>query len=823
MKVLLALLLLCLNQTILAQKISFNRDVRPILSDKCYFCHGPDAEDIKGGLQLHTFVKATSDRDGDGPAIVPGNINKSLLWERITTDDEDDVMPPPERHMEMTQEELSIIKKWIEQGAEYETLWSLKHLPQKVKLPNITVSGQHNEIDLFIQKKLMHEGLPPSAKADKNTLLRRLYLSITGLTPTPQQIASFKANKNSNAYEALVDELLKSTGFAERLAVDWMDLSRYAVSYGYQHDRARKVWPWRDWVINAFKNNMPYDHFITQQLAGDLMENSDDNMKLATAFNRLHTQKNEGGSVAEEFRTEYVADRAQTAATAFLGLTMECCRCHDHKYDPLSQEDYFKTFALFNNIDEAGLYSFFTKAVPSPTMPLMSAKEKLDLAIKEESVAQLENKLTGLHNSEKNDFHQWRASWNKKILSKGLIAHFPLGSKKITNLVNQTNSENSNQPLDGKFNPANIKHHVKLSGDSPISFGDLGILRRHQDFSFSLWINTPVHHQRAVIAHRTRSWTDAGSRGYELMMHEGKLSLALIHFSPGNEIRIRSEEKVAVDKWQHITVTYDGSSRASGLKIYLDGKVLKTEVLKDHLTKEISYGDEKKNKLIPFQLGARHRDKGFKKSLVGELRFYDRRLSPLEVRHNFSAKLPAYNSRELFDYWLLAESHVYKDIYSQLMTKRRELNEFKDSRFHMMIMKELPVRRKTYLLKRGLYSSPDFDREVEPGPPEKIFPFGPEYSRDRLGFAQWLTHPQHPLTSRVAVNRFWQMIFGTGIVSTTNDFGSQGALPTHPQLLNYLSRSFVDSGWDIRALIKKNCHVAHFPSALKYDPGALSA
>ncbi|WDE98815.1 DUF1553 domain-containing protein [Lentisphaera profundi] len=840
--------LLLFSATFLAaeEKVSFNQEIRPILSEKCYFCHGPDAEDIKGKLQLHTFDLATQERlhkSRSGkikkldPAIIPGNAEDSLLWERLTTDDPDEIMPPPKRHSKVTEKELASIKKWIEQGAEYEELWSLKPLPKEVAIPAQSAPSAKNAIDHFVGAALKKEGLHPAKEADPELLLRRVYLTLTGLVPSPEQISEFKNDQSGKAYENLVDKLLSSQQFSEHLAVDWMDAARYADSYGYQTDGNRHVWPWRDWVLNAFQKNMPYDEFIKQQLAGDLLPNSDDQMKLATAFNRLHMQKKEGGSVPEEFRTEYVADRSQTAATVFLGLTMECCRCHDHKYDPISQEDYFKTFALFNNIDEAGLYSFFTSSIPSPSMPILKDDERKLLKTKENTRTHALAKLHQIKKDEAKNFTTWKKTWNQKVGIKGLVGDFSFDDalkNKIPNAVDKTKAGSFNASyskiVDGKKGKA-----ILLDGDSELKFGPIGPYERHRDFSFSLWINTPIEHQRAVILHRSQAWTDAASRGYELLVDEGKLSFALVHYSPGNEIRIRAKENLKLDDWQQVTMTYDGSSKAKGLKLYIDGTLLETEVIKDNLTKEIWYKKpltekqilaqakkaeadkkdpkakkKKKNNGKQLAIGARMRDMGFKNSKVDELKIFDRRLTSLEVRENFQAGTKAINDDELYEYYLSQVNQKYQEAYSDLMAKRGDYNEYYRSRFHMMVMKEMPERRKTYVLKRGLYSTPDLEREVEPGPPSKIFPFGKEYSRDRLGFAQWLTHPEHPLTARVTVNRYWQMVFSQGLVTTTNDFGSQGAFPSHPHLLDYLSRDFIDTGWDVRALFKKMVMSATF-------------
>ncbi|WP_068547076.1 DUF1553 domain-containing protein [Thalassotalea crassostreae] len=802
-----------------ADDVNFDRDIRPILSDKCYFCHGPDAEDIKGDLQLHTFEKATSERGDYGPAIVPGKPEESLLWELVNSEYEDEIMPPTDRHMPLTADEKDKLRRWIIAGAEYDVLWSFKPLPKEVPVPKTAKTSSRNPVDLFIAEKLEEIGFAPSPQAKSEQLLRRVYLSLTGLLPTVEQIDAYNQDNSKNKYEKLVDSLLKSPAFAERLAVDWMDLSRYADSYGYQTDRAREVWPYRDWVLKALRKNMPYDQFIMQQLAGDMMEDSTDDMKLATAFNRMHTQKNEGGSTSEEFRTEYVADRTQTAGTAFLGLTMECARCHDHKYDPITQEDYFSTYALFNNIDESGLHTFFTGAVPSPTMHLINDKKKESQAKLQQQLTQAEKELLKLISEEVSNFEEWQNSWDGKVQAQGKIAQFSFESLKDDHiLVNELDTKTSAYfyPEYTAKVPGVKGFAAKLDGDAALNFGDLGPYKRHLGFSYSVWLNTPEHLERAFILGRNRGRYDAGSRGYELIMDEGRLSAALVHFSPGNEIRIRTQDKIKLATWQQVTVTYDGSASAEGIKLFIDGELAKTEIIKDHLTKPITYEKKVKRKkrevakisvkeslkFTPdFRIGASFRDNGFKDGLVDELQFFSRPLSAIEVKSLFTQQDLSPSKEELYDYYLTNFSTKYKTAHQVVEDNRKALHAFNDKLLSMMIMKELPERRKTYVLDRGNYQTPDLNRLVEPKPPEFIFPFD-GYSNDRLGFAQWLTHPEHPLTSRVAVNRYWQMIFGKGIVTTTNDFGMQGELPTHQQLLDYLSRYFIESDWDTRKLIK---------------------
>ena len=814
--ILLSLALLPAAPSTAAEPVSFNSEIRPILSDKCYFCHGPDKEDIKGGLQLHTFETATSDRDGDGAAIVPGSPEKSLLWERITSEDPDEVMPPPKRHMKVTAKEQALIKAWIEQGAGYEELWSFRPLPLKVEVPELSDGAVQNSIDHFIQRQLRKQKLPVAKEADPETLLRRAHLALTGLIPTPEQIAAFEADKSGKAYENAVDRLLESQAYAEHMTVDWLDVARYADSFGYQRDNDREVWPWRDWVLRAFRENLTYDQFIKQQLAGDLMPDSDDQMKIATAFNRLHGMKVEGGSIPEEFRTEYVFDRTQTAATAFLGLTMECGRCHDHKYDPLTMEDYFSTYAFFNNIDEAGLDSFFTSAVPSPSLPVVSSSERGKL---EESRKQVELAIASLEKvaaEEKPAFKEWRKEWDQKISSPGRVARFSFDAD-----GGMTNEDDEKQKIGSGKGHENVEGGLsgkcmKYDGDTATNLGKLGPYARHLPFSISLAINVPVQHERALIVHRSRAWTDSASNGYELLMNEGSLEFALVHFSPGNEIRIRTKKKVEVDTWTRVTVTYDGSSKAAGMAIYVDGELADVDVIRDYLTKKIRFGGN-----LNVTLAQRFRDNGFKNSKIDEFHMWERELTSAEVRAHHDPEAKAPEKAELYAYYLAAHSDVWKASYADLESKRKAYNELVDKSFHLMVMKEMPERRKTYVLKRGLYSDPDPEREVQPAPPAAIFPFGKEYARDRLGFAEWLLHPEHPLTTRVTVNRYWQMIFGRGIVETTNDFGFQGALPTHPELLDYLSRYFIDSGWDLRALLKHMVMSHTFRQDSGYTPQLL--
>ncbi|MEM7013153.1 MAG: DUF1553 domain-containing protein, partial [Verrucomicrobiota bacterium] len=574
--------------------------------------------------------------------------------------------------------------------------------------------------------------------------------------------------------------------------------------------RNRNVWPWRDWVIRSFQQNMPYDQFVTEQLAGDLLPGATRDQILATCFNRLHSQKVEGGSVPEEFRIEYVADRVHTFGTAFLGLSFECTRCHDHKYDPITQQDYFSLSAFFNNIDEAGLYSFFTNSTPTPTLELGDLPS-------DEPIRQAEAKLKEIANASAaaEAFDDWKKS-PESDNALGLPALHHLSFDEVTG-GNLTDSANPDKPAktsdNNKAVPGKIKGALQLTGDDAVSLPKgAADFNRHQRFTISLWVKPSQQLERAVIVRRSKAWTDAASRGYELLLEDGKLSAALIHFWPGNAIRVRSVKPLPINEWTHVTFTYDGSSRAAGLTIYENGEPAKTEVIRDHLTREITGGGD------PFlALGQRMRDKGFKNSAVDELHVFDRALTNSEVRKLTGSEAAAEES-DLFRIFLETAHESYREQLAVLQKARTDFGNARQQLQQVMVMREMPGQRETHILDRGLYS--ERADVVTRDTPAVLPAFPDEFPKNRLGLAQWLTAPDHPLLARVTVNRYWQMIFGRGLVSTSEDFGSQGKPPTHPELLDWLSRDFIASGWDVHHLLKKMVLSATYRQSSHISPEA---
>jgi hypothetical protein len=656
--------------------------------------------------------------------------------------------------------------------------------------------------------RLAARSLSLQPEADRATLIRRITFDLTGLPPTPAEVDAFLADSNPRAYERLVDRLLRSPRYGERMAADWLDLARYADSYGFQVDRERDMWPWRDWVIKAFNGNLPWDEFVTWQLAGDLLPEATDEQVLATAFNRLHPQESEGGSVEEEYRVNYVNDRVVTFGTAFLGLTLECCRCHDHKFDPISQREYYQFFALFDDIDEAGLYSYFTPTAPTPAMWLLDEGERQKHAATVSAVKQEEAKLAALCGQRREAFAAWLG---KRPVPPpqvaGELARFSFDERgdkgKFVSLVGD---QAATAPAENVLVPGKYGQAVKLTGDHAITT-NLGNFHRYEPFSLSLWLMTPDVKDRAVVLHRSRAWTDAASRGYELLIEEGRLKWSLIHFWPGNAASIRASEPLPVGQWVHVAVTSNGASRAAGLRLWINGQPAKADVIRDGLTRDITGGGGD-----TIAIGERFRDRGFAGGLVDDLRVFGRELTALEVQDVYAAgSLAAVLSKDvgalseaerivLFDYYLASFDEPYRDGMASLKAARKSQSELADAAREIMVMRDMPEPKTAYVLKRGEYNLRQ--QAVEPGTPAALPPFPADQPKNRLGLARWLTAPNNPLLARVTVNRLWQSCFGRGLVKTAEDFGSQGERPEHPELLDWLAAELIRSGWDVKGLLK---------------------
>ena len=596
------------------QPLSFNADIRSILSDKCFACHGPDAEERAADLRLDQ--RASAIKYG---AVVAGEPGESLLVDRIFSDDPDLIMPPPESHKTLTDAEKTLLKDWIRQGAEYQKHWSFEPLPKSIAVPPVLNNWPSRTLDAFVAKSHRKKSLTPAAEADRSTWLRRVTYDLTGLPPTLAELDGFESDEAADAYEKVVDRLLDSPAYGERMAVMWLDVARYADTFGYQNDIAMEVWPWRQWVIDAFNRNMPYDQFVTEQIAGDLIPDATVQQRLATTFSRLHRQTNEGGSVAEEFRLTGINDRTTTAGTAFLGLTMECCRCHDHKFDPLAQEDFYALSAYFSDIDEFGLYAHFTFSAPTPALLLYEGDQKeKHLAVKKAVAAAEANLQSTIQLASKR--------WNSNNRESNQTLPEPRRSK-------------FHLQLDGDAEGV-VGKATRCNGDKEISCKDAPRFGRTSPFTFSIWARPAIQTHRMVVLHQSRAAEDAGFRGLELTIDDGHPQFSMVHFWPGNAVRIRAVDPIPVQKWSQLAVTHDGSGRADGIQLFVNGRSVPTEVIRDKLTRDIrhrkDWGDMQSDS-VGLALGARFRDIGFRDGLLDDLNVYDVQLSSAEIASIYSA------------------------------------------------------------------------------------------------------------------------------------------------------------------------------------------
>ncbi|MEM6380327.1 MAG: DUF1549 domain-containing protein, partial [Bacteroidota bacterium] len=601
----------------LPDQLDYNIHVKPILSDRCFACHGNDKNKLEAGLRLNDFAGATAELpESPGKfAIVAGNLENSEMFHRLLTDDENLVMPPPESNLILTDYEKAVLIKWIEDGAAYKPHWAFlkpeKHRPPRVQRKNWI----QNPIDNFVLKKLEDKGWTPSEKADKETLLRRVTFDLTGLPPTLEEIESFLNDESPTAYEKVVDQLLQKPAYAERMATIWMDIARYADTHGYTVDRYLDMSPWRDWVIQAFQENMPYDTFTIYQLAGDLLPNATKDQILATGFNRNHQQNMEGGVVDEEFRVEYVADRANTLGTAYLGLTLECARCHDHKYDPISQKEYFEVFSFFNNVNEAGQISW-NNATPGPTLMLPSEEVEAIIAFLDQKIDTQNTKIDQIRIEKAKQFKQWLH--NEKALLQltnkkypdGLTAHFDFSNKQFTNRKNPQQRGKLNQQfakpasLVANFTEGKKGKGLRLDGDAWIDFGQVGVFDKATPFSVGLWVKLPQDLKDGVLFHKGVGAALHNFRGYHLALKDNRLEVMMAHTAPYNAI-VQYAENPPREEWIHLMMTYDGSGKAKGLKTYLDGKLLAMEVQTDHLFKDILFQFDNDRPEPGLQVGAR--------------------------------------------------------------------------------------------------------------------------------------------------------------------------------------------------------------------------
>ena len=829
------------------KRIDFNRDIRPILSDTCFKCHGPDEKQRMANLRLDDTEGLFTDRGGYH-IIVPGHAEQSKLYQKISATDESERMPPTYSGRSLTPKQIETFKEWIDQGAKWDMLWSFVP-PKRPAVPEVAEkSWPRNPIDNFVLARLQVEGLTHSPEADKATLLRRVYFDLTGLPPTPAQIDDFIADKSPNAYEKRVDELLASPHYGERMTIPWLDMARYADTHGYHIDSMRDMSVWRDWVIKAFNQNMPYDEFTVDQIAGDLLPNATMDQKIASGFNRNHMITYEGGAIPAEYHVEYVVDRVSTTSTAFLGLTMGCARCHDHKFDPITQKDFYRFFAFFNTVPERGLDGYTGNAEPLMTLPSPAQQQKLD-AIK----TQIAASLAALPEK---DLRVERNEWQKTALTtlpepthEGLTAYYPFDG----DLTDASGFHHDGKAVRGElvFEDGPVAREGTISSETEVSFGNSGDFDGAKPFSVSLWAVPPNETAVPILAKH-----DAGEhwQGWEfaddkpVTIHSTKRMahyvVRLASHWPDDAIEVQTRERLQVTRGPQdyslhpLAVVYDGSGKAAGIKFYEGGKQVELEILKDHLngsihsSAQLTVGDPK--------LGNTY------KGAMDDLRIYDRTLTARDV-DDLTIRLPARalllslagrptdklstlqpdaasdediqigeeakprtkdeiakaqekdHQDRLSEYFLKYGSpEKERQLYAKLEALREDKAKLEKDIPSIMIMAEMKKPRETFVLGRGQYDNPK--DKVTANVPAFLPPMAPGLPMNRLGLARWLVDPRNPLPARVAVNHFWQEDFGIGIVKTAEDFGSQGEQPSNPLLLDWLATEFVRTGWNVKAM-----------------------
>ncbi len=783
--------------------VSFNREILPILANNCFACHGPDEKKRETKFHFDTedgmFLKKG--------VIERGNASESLMIEKITEPNPKDRMPPPDSGHALTERQIELLRRWIDEGAKWDTHWAYVP-PKRPDLPTVSqTSWVRNPIDQFILARLEHEGLKPSPEADKETLLRRVSYDLTGLPPSLAEMDAFLSDSSPDAYEKQVDRLLQSPHYGERMAMPWLDAARYADTHGYHIDSLRAMWPWRDWVINAFNKNMPFDEFAIEQLAGDLLPNATRDQKIASGFNRNHMINFEGGAIADEYQVEYVVDRVEATSSAFMGLTMGCARCHSHKFDPITHKEFYEFFAFFNTVPEFGLDGRTGNAVP--VLPLPTPEQQAHLDRLNTSIAAREAALADTIVAPLQD------EWEKKVAEKpaepdvaGLAAHYELDG----NFSDISGRYQHGKTVIGEptFDAGQVGRAASFDGDTEVSFGNVGAFDRSDPFSLAVWLKERGNLPMAVFQkidgadHR---------RGYEWQMDDialvgiqkwaARLTVRVAGDSPDDAIEIRTRERLRLGDWYHVALTYDGTGKAAGLALYLNGTRLDVEVVHDTLKGGFATA-------APLRVGSKTLGKPFVGQL-DDLRLYNRALTreqveDLAIHHPMRVILSGVIGKPSKDdvdrvrtYFLTyAAPESLRTEYRELKALQAQKDDLVKQIPTTMVMAEMKKPRDTFILARGDYRNQT--DKVQPGVPAILPPLPKDAPLNRLTLAKWLVDPGHPLTSRVAVNRYWQSYFGVGLVKTQEDFGVQGEPPVNPELLDWLATEFIRTGWDVRAM-----------------------
>lgn len=775
-----------------ATALDFNRDVRPILSEHCYACHGPDENKRKAGLRLDRQGDAFKELKGGRHALIAGDLTNSTLVTRIASADPDEVMPPPKFGKPLNTAEIGILRRWVFEGAVWKNHWAFLppgHPPAPVVQD---LRWPRNELDRFILARLEKEGLRPNPQADRITLVRRATLDLTGLPPSISEVDQFLSDTQPDAYERMIDRLMASPHYGERLAMNWLDLARFADTSGYHFDGVRFMWLWRDWVIRAFNDNKPYDAFTIEQLAGDLIPQATAEQRLATGFVRNNMTNDEGGADPDEYLNKYVVDRVNTLGAVWLGLTVGCTECHDHKYDPLTTREFYRMYAFFHNVPEKGLDRIRTDN-PPPRLPMPTAEQARNFVEAEFTLKDAEKTLQ----DRINELGETQEKWELEIQGtpKGSILEKPMARFRFSGGIeaeianpdfvakDQTNAGvgiRHVQPVligTGKpeFTTGLPGQALLLKGKTALDYGQLIDWDATNAVSFGGWIRRQG--DGAILSKMAKG---PSYRGFDLLLGDGRAQVHVIHEWPNQALKVKTREPIPENQWVHVWATYDGGGHAAGVRIYVDGHLRAVEVEQDRLSGSITNTE-------PFRIGSRN-DDNFLSGAVADIQFHRRLNTADEVRdlvldgyRPLLSKSRGNRTDEERD--LLAR--FYKENYAvDYLRSEKALALARQKKDALMariptslIMEEMDPPRETYVLVRGDFRTKG--ERVTAGTPAALPPL-PEGPVNRLALARWLMATNHPLTARVTVNRYWAMLFGTGLVKTANDFGSQGEWPSHP-------------------------------------------
>ena len=786
-----------------AGAIQFNRDILPILSENCFACHGPDAGKRAAELRLDQRDSAIAKA-----AFVPGKPDESEMILRIFSTDPDAVMPTPDSHKSLTPQQKELLKAWIAEGAEYQGHWSFIE-PTKPELPQVRNNAWiRNPIDRFVLAEIERKGLEPSPESELRSLLRRVTYDLTGLPPTADEIERVLADPSSERYENYVDDLLKRPEWGEHRGRYWLDYARYADTHGIHFDNFREMWSYREWVVQAFNRNLPFDQFTIEQLAGDLLPNSDIDQRIATGFNRCNITTNEGGAIDEEYKVLYTRDRLETTGQVWLGLTVGCAVCHDHKFDPISQQEFYQLAAFFNNTTQKAMDGNIQDT--PPIIPVPSSDERARFNELDPLTEQANSALASRRIAARQPFEEWLAKpeekqklvWQSLASKDSLETHIPLSSNdtKWIGALHQNQWYSTPLQTDAALVPGRISDLAWQVKDSFPSL-PVGDFERDQPMTLALWVKPATDNQGGSLFARMDEANQ--HRGWDFWTENGAVGTHIIHQWPENALKTVSKKKLTASRWQHVAISYDGSSKAEGVKIFIDGKESEKNILSNKLSETVKTS-------VPLTIGRRSTGAPATGAQIQDIRIYRKVLDEKAIaelhqipRRQYLVSKPTRaneETEELYTWYLDTNDPEFPQLNQNIQALIAEKNEIKKRGTIAHIMNEASEPAKAFVLTRG-----DYDKrgtEVQPATPKVLPPMQEGMQPNRLGLAKWLLQPSHPLTSRVTVNRFWQEMFGTGLVGSSGDFGVTGQMPTHPELLDHLATSFRDDGWNIKNLFR---------------------